>query len=67
MGVHLARCAYLEAEGSPGARDHLSVMEAVTAQAKVYSPVRPTSLNGLHTVAFLIHLGRTVGDRDRNW
>lgn len=44
-------------------RDHLSVMGAVTARATVYSLVRPTSLNGLHSVAFLVHLGRLVGDR----
>ena len=25
--------------------------------------VRPTSLNGLHSIEFLIHLGRLVGDR----
>jgi transposase len=44
-------------------RDHLSVMGGVTPQGKVYSLVRPTSLNGLHTVAFLIHLGRLAADR----
>ena len=30
-------------------RDHLSVMGGVTPQGKVYTLVRPTSLNGLHT------------------
>jgi transposase len=44
-------------------RDHLSVMGAVTPKGKVYSLVRPTSLNGLHSIEFLIHLGRLVGDR----
>jgi transposase len=44
-------------------RDHLSVMCGVTPQGQVYSLVRPTSLNGLHSIAFLVHLGRTVGDR----
>ena len=44
-------------------RDHLSVMGGVTPQGKVYSLVRPTSLNGLHTIEFLIHLGRLAGDR----
>lgn len=44
-------------------RDHLSVMGAVTLEGKVYSLVRPTSLNGLHSIEFLIHLGRVHGDR----
>jgi transposase len=44
-------------------RDHLSVMGGVTAQGKVYSLVRPKSLNGLHSIEFLVHLGRLVGDR----
>ncbi len=43
--------------------DHLSVMGGLTSQGKVYTLVRPQSLNGLHTIAFLIHLGRVVGDR----
>jgi transposase len=44
-------------------RDHLSVMGSVTPQGKVYSLVRPTSLNGLHTIEFLVHLGRLGADR----
>jgi transposase len=44
-------------------RDHLSVMGGLTSQGKVYTLVRPQSLNGLHTIAFLVHLGRLVGDR----
>jgi transposase len=44
-------------------RDHLSVMGGVTLQGQVYSLVRPTSLNGLHSIEFLIHLGRLAGDR----
>jgi transposase len=44
-------------------RDHLSVMGGVTPRGKVYTLVRPTSLNGLHTVEFLLHLGRLAGDR----
>jgi transposase len=44
-------------------RDHLSVMGGVTPQGKVYSLVRPKSLNGLHTIEFLVHPGRLVGDR----
>jgi transposase len=44
-------------------RDHLSVVGGVTPHGKVYTLVRPQSLNGLHTIAFLVHLGRLVGDR----
>jgi transposase len=44
-------------------RDHLSVMGGVTPQGQVYSLVRPKSLNGLHSIEFLIHLGRLAGDR----
>jgi transposase len=43
--------------------DHLSVMAGVTPQGKVYSLVRPKSLNGLHSIEFLVHLGRLAGDR----
>src|SRR3954471_22753185 len=44
-------------------RDHLSVMGGVTPQGKVYTLVRPKSLNGLHTIEFLVHLGRLGADR----
>jgi transposase len=44
-------------------RDHLSVMGGVTPRGKVYSLVRPKSLNGLHSIEFLVHLGRLAGDR----
>jgi transposase len=43
--------------------DHLSVMGGVTPQGNVYSLVRPKSLNGLHSIEFLVHLGRLAGDR----
>ena len=43
--------------------DHLSVMGGVTPQGKVYSLVRPKSLNGRHSIEFLVHLGRLAGDR----
>lgn len=44
-------------------RDHLSVMGAVTTEGKVYSLVRPTALNGMHSIELLVHLGRLAGDR----
>jgi transposase len=44
-------------------RDHLSVMGGVTDEGEVYSMVRPMSLNGLHTIEFLVHMGRLGADR----
>lgn len=44
-------------------RDHLSVMGAVTPDGKIFTMVRQESLNGLHTLEFLLHLGRVAGDR----
>jgi hypothetical protein len=43
--------------------DHLSVMGGLTPRGKVYSMVRPTSLSGLQSIEFLVHLGRLAGDR----
>ncbi len=37
-------------------RDHLSVMGAMTPEGKIYTLVRQESLNGLHTIEFLLHL-----------
>ena len=44
-------------------RDHLSVMGGLTPEGKVYTLVRQESLNGLHTVEFLLHLLRVAGKR----
>jgi transposase len=44
-------------------RNHLSVMGGVTTAGRAYSLVRPTALNGMHSIEFLVHLGRLVGDR----
>jgi transposase len=44
-------------------RDHLSVMGGVTPAGKVYTLARQETLNGLHSVAFLEHLLRHVGER----
>ena len=44
-------------------RDHLSVLGAVTPREKIATMVRPESLNGLHIIEFLLHLGRVVEDR----
>ena len=44
-------------------RDHLSVMGGMTPEGRVYTLVRPESLNGLHCIEFLLHLLRVAGDR----
>ena len=44
-------------------RDHLSVMGGMTPAGKVYTLARQKSLNGLHCIEFLLHLGRVVGPR----
>ena len=35
----------------------------MTPEGKVYTLVRQESLNGLHSIEFLMHLGHVVGDR----
>jgi transposase len=44
-------------------RDHLSVMGGMTPQGKIYTLVRQESLNGLHVIEFLVHLGRVAATR----
>jgi transposase len=44
-------------------RDHLSVMGGMTPRGQLYTLVRQQSLNGLHTIEFLWHLGRVAGTR----
>jgi transposase len=44
-------------------RDHLSVMGGMTPEGKVYTLVRQKSLNGLHSIEFLLHLQRVAGRR----
>jgi len=44
-------------------RDHLSVMAGMTLAGKVYTLARQESLNGLHSVEFLVHLLRVAGPR----
>lgn len=44
-------------------RDHLSVMGGMTPAGKVYTLARQESLNGSHSVEFLVHLQRMAGDR----
>jgi transposase len=44
-------------------RDHLSVMGGMTPEGKIYTLTRQESLNGLHSIEFLVHLGHVAGDR----
>ena len=44
-------------------RDHLSVMGGMTLEGKVYTLARQESLNGLHTIEFLVHLLRVAGKK----
>jgi transposase len=44
-------------------RDHLSVMGGMTPEGKVYTLARQESLNGLHSIEFLMHLTRVAGER----
>jgi transposase len=44
-------------------RDHLSVMGGMTPAGKVYTLARQKSLNGLHSIEFLLHLGHVAGNR----
>lgn len=41
-------------------RDHLSVMGGMTPAGRVYTLARQESLNGSHTVEFLVHLTRVA-------
>jgi transposase len=44
-------------------RDHLSVMGGLTAEGKVYTLARQESLNGMHSIEFLVHLLRVAGKK----
>lgn len=44
-------------------RDHLSVMGGMTPAGKIYTLARQESLNGSHSVEFLVHLQKVAGER----
>ena len=44
-------------------RDHLSVMGGMTPAGRLYTLVRQESLNGTHSVEFLVHLMRVASER----
>ena len=56
----LARTPVLRAKLT---RDHLSVMGGMTPQGRVYTLARQESLNGSHSVEFLVHLMRVASER----
>jgi transposase len=45
------------------ARDHLSVMGAMTPEGRIFTLARQESLDGLHCIESLLHLLRVAGDR----
>ena len=49
--------------GEKQTRDHLSVMGGMTLAGKVYTLARQKSLNGMHSIEFLCHLGRVAANR----
>ena len=44
-------------------RDHLSVMGGMTPAGRIYTLARQESLNGSHSVEFLVHLTRVASER----
>jgi transposase len=44
-------------------RDHLSVMGGMTPAGRLYTLVRQESLNGTHSIEFLVHLMRVASER----
>jgi transposase len=44
-------------------RDHLSVMGGMTPAGRIYTLARQDSLNGSHSIEFLVHLQRVADDR----
>jgi transposase len=44
-------------------RDHLSVMGGMTLAGRIYTLARQASLNGSHSVEFLVHLLRVAAER----
>jgi transposase len=58
-----APCACTPVLRAKWTRDHLSVMGGMTPAGRVYTLVRQESLNGWHSVEFLMHLLRVAGRR----
>jgi transposase len=58
-----APCAHTPVLRAKLTRDHLSVMGGMTPVGRIYTLVRQESLNGSHTVEFLVHLMRVASQR----
>jgi len=58
-----APCAQTPVLRAKLTRDHLSVMGGMTPSGRIYTLARQESLNGSHSVEFLVHLLRVAGGR----
>ena len=58
-----APCAQTPVLRAKLTRDHLSVMSGMTPAGRIYTLVRQESLNGSHSVEFLVHLMRVASER----
>jgi transposase len=58
-----APCAQTPVLRAQLTRDHLSVMGGMTPAGRVYTLARQESLNGSHSVEFLVHLMHVAGKR----
>lgn len=58
-----APCAHTPVLRAKLTRDHLSVMGGMTPAGRIYTLARQESLNGLHSVEFLVHLTRVASER----
>jgi len=58
-----APCAQTPVLRAKLTRDHLSVMGGMTPAGRIYTLVRQESLDGSHSVEFLIHLMRVAAER----
>jgi len=58
-----APCAQTPVLRAKLTRDHLSVMGGMTPAGRIYTLTRQESLNGSHSVEFLVHLMRVAGER----
>lgn len=58
-----APCAQTPVLRAKLTRDHLSVMGGMTPQGRIYTLTRQASLNGTHSVEFLVHLLRVASER----
>jgi transposase len=58
-----APCAQTPVLRAKLTRDHLSVMAGMTPGGRIYTLARQESLNGSHSIEFLVHLMRVASER----